>query len=52
MEYRSEEQFSKLQLLIINHPPKQRMSQEEIHFDVLAIQVLELVVGKYVVWLN
>jgi len=36
----------------MSQEPKPIMSEEEIHFDVLAMGVLELVGEKWVVWLN
>ena len=32
--------------------PKPILSEEEIHFDVLAMEVIEHIGEKYVVWLN
>ena len=45
-------EFKKLLQQIMSQEPKPLMSEEEIHFEELAIGVLELVGEKYVVWLN
>jgi hypothetical protein len=44
--------FKKLLKEIMSQEPKPTLSEEEIHFEELAIGVLELVGEKYVVWLN
>ena len=43
-------EFKKLLKEIMSQEPKPLMSEEEIHFEELAIGVLELVGEKYVVW--
>ena len=45
-------EFKKLLKEIMSQEPKPTLSEEEIHFDVLAMKVIELVGEKYVVWLN
>jgi len=45
-------EFRKLFHEIMSQPPKPTMSEEEIHFDVLAMRVIEIVGEKHVVWLN
>jgi hypothetical protein len=44
--------FHKILRQITSQEPKPVLSEEEIHFDVLAMEVIELVGNKYVVWLN
>ncbi len=51
MEHTPDE-FRKLLRQVMSQECKPLMSEEEIHFDVLAIEVMELVGEKYVVWLN
>ena len=44
--------FLKILRQVMRREPKPILSEEEIHFDVLAMGVMELVGEKYVVWLN
>jgi hypothetical protein len=44
--------FIKILRHIMSQEPKPQMSEEEIHFEVLAMKVIELVGEKYVVCLN
>ena len=44
--------FHKILRQVMSQEPKPTLSEEEIHFDVLAMDVIELVGGKYVVWMN
>ena len=50
MEHPNE--FQKILRQVMSQEPKPLLSEEEIHFDVLAMKVMELVGEKYVVWLN
>ncbi len=45
-------QFHKILQQIMSREPKPQMSEEEIHFDVLAMKVMQLVGDRWVVWLN
>ena len=44
--------FQKLLPQIMSQEPKPILSEEEIHFDVLGMQVMEMGGEKWVVWLN
>jgi hypothetical protein len=44
--------FQKLLWQVMSQEPKPIISEEEIHFEVLSMKVLELMGGKFVVWLN
>ncbi len=44
--------FHKILWQIMSQEPKPILSEEEIHFEELAMGVMELVGEKYVVWLN
>lgn len=46
------DEFRKLLQQIMSQEPKPLLSEEEIHFDELAMGVMELVGDKFVVWLN
>ena len=47
------DEFHKILQQIMSQECKPLMSEEEeIHFEELAMEVMELVGGKYVVWLN
>ena len=50
MEHPNE--FHKILQQIMSQEPQPLMSEEEIHFDQLAMEVMELVGDSYVVWLN
>jgi len=50
MEHPNE--FHKILRQVMSQELKPILSEEEIHFDELAMEVIELVGGKYVVWLN
>jgi hypothetical protein len=45
-------QFHKMLQQIMSRPPKHNYTAAEIHFDVLAMEVLELVGDRWVVWMN
>jgi len=46
------DKFHKILRQVMSQEPKPLLSEEEIHFDVLSMNVIELVGEKYVVWLN
>lgn len=48
----NENEFQELLRQIMSKPPKSILSEEEIHFDELAIGVMELVGDRWVVWKN
>ena len=50
MEHPNE--FHKILRQVMSQEPKPILSEEEIHFEVLSMDVMELVREKYVVWLN
>jgi len=50
MEHPTE--FIKLLRQVMSQECKPLMSEEEIHFDQLAMGVMELIGSKFVVWLN
>ena len=52
MKENSNIEFFELLRQILNQECKPVLSEEEIHFDVLAMKVMELVGDSYVVWLN
>lgn len=45
-------EFQKILRLMMTQEPRPILSEEEIHFDVLSMEVIELVGDKYVVWMN
>ena len=44
--------FHKILRQIMSQDPEPLMSEEEIHFDMLSMEVMELVGDSWVVWLN
>ncbi len=52
MAMKHPDEFRKLLQQIMSQECKPLMSKEEIHFDVLSMEVIELVGGRWIVWLN
>jgi len=46
------DEFHKILQQIMSRKPKRLLSEKEIHFDVLAKKVMQLVGDRWVVWLN
>ena len=45
-----DDEFRKLLQQVMNETPLPKMEPEEIHFDQLAMEVMELVGNRWVVW--
>ena len=46
------DEFQKILRQVMSQECKPLMSEEDIHFDILSMEVVELVGGKWVLWLN